>query len=131
MSLRLIVIAVALVAAAAGAGPAWALPPRGAPLPPVEVDDVAAAHMRPLPDRRPVLVLYEDKEAAKQNVRARAVLSRINARDANRERYEFVAVADVVKWNWWPAKGHVLSDLRNIARRENTTLFADWKATLR
>jgi hypothetical protein len=128
MPLRAIAVVFAVAVTAA---PAWALPLRGAPLPPVEVDDVGAGRMRPLPDRRPVLVLYEDKEAQKQNARARTVLGRINERAANRARYEFVAVADVEQWNWWPARGHVLTDLKAIARRENTPLFADWKAQLR
>jgi predicted transcriptional regulator len=113
------------------AGPALALPQRGQPLPAVEVDDVSQRRMRPLPDRHPVLVIYEDKDAQKQNERARAVLGRINDRAANRARYEFVAVADVAAWEWWPARGHVLSDLQAISKRENTPLFADWKAALR
>ena len=37
----------------------------------------------------------------------------------------------VAAWNWWPAKRYVLADLKQIARRENTTLFADWTAALR
>jgi hypothetical protein len=131
MSSRLpgMLLTVAVVAAWPAA--AEALPARGADLPAVEVDDVGQGRMRPLPDRRPLLVLYEDKEAQKQNPRARATMSRINARAANRARYEFVAVADVEAWNWWPARGHVLADLKAIAKRENTPLFADWKATLR
>jgi hypothetical protein len=110
---------------------ARAAPPRGAPLPRIEVEDVGAGRMRPLPDARPVLVMYEDQAAQKQNERARAVLGRINDRAANRARFEFVAVADVEKWDWWPAKGYVLDDLKEIARRENTPLFADWKGALR
>lgn len=113
------------------AGAARALPPRGAALPRIEVEDVAAARMRPLPDAHPVLIMYEDQSAEKQNQRARAVLGRINDRAANRARFEFVAVADVEKWDWWPARRYVLADLKKIARRENTPLFADWKGALR
>jgi hypothetical protein len=127
--LGMIVAAVAWVLSSAAQ--AWALPVRGAALPPVQVDDVARGRMRPLPDARPVLVLYEDKEAAPQNVRAREVMGRINRREANRRRYEFVAVADVSAWDWWPARKHVLADLQAVARRENTALFADWKGALR
>lgn len=110
---------------------ALALPAVGAALPRVEVDDVAAGHKRPLPDAHPVLVMYEDRDAQKQNERARAVLGRITDRAANRARFEFVAVADVAAWNWWPAKRYVLADLKQIARRENTTLFADWTGAVR
>ena len=120
-----------LVLVAAAAAPARALPGRGAALPPVQVDDVAAGRARPLPDRHPVLVMYEDKNAQSQNVRARAVLGRINDRAENRARFEFVAVADVAEYDWWPAKHYVLDDLKKVAKRENTPLFADWKAALR
>jgi uncharacterized YtfJ-like protein len=121
------IILIAFVAAA----PAWALPPVGAPLPPVAVDDVAAGRKRPLPDAHPVLVMYEDRDAQKQNERARQALGRITDRAENRARFEFVAVADVAAWNWWPAKRYVLADLKQIAQHQNTRLFADWTAALR
>ena len=63
---------------------AWALPPVGGTAPRVAVDDVAAGKLRPLPDARPVLVMYEDKEAQTQNDRARQLLGRINDRAENR-----------------------------------------------
>ncbi len=113
------------------AADAWALPTAGAALPLVQVDNVAAGRLRPLPDARPVLVMYEDKDAQHQNDRARKVLGHINDRAENRARFEFVAVADVAAWNWWPAKRYVLDDLKQIATRENTTLFADWTGALR
>jgi hypothetical protein len=109
----------------------WLLPLVGAKLPPTAVEDVSAAHARSLPDRHALLVLYEDKEAAKQNARARAVLSRINSRAENRERFEFMAVADLEKWNWWPAKRYVYKDLEKIAHEKNTRLYADWTGALR
>ena len=123
---------IAIVVAAAGlAATAWALPTVGGALPRVEVDDVAAGAKRPLPDAHPVLVMYEDKDAQKQNERARQVLGKITDRAENRARFEFVAVADVDSWNWWPAKKYVLADLKKIAQRENTRLFADWTGAVR
>ena len=119
---------IVIVAAATAAS---ALPAVGAVAPRVEVENVAARAMRPLPDARPVLVMYEDKDAQTQNEHARKVLGRITDRAENRARFEFVAVADVEKWNWWPAKRYVLADLRKIAERENTLLFADWTGAVR
>jgi hypothetical protein len=115
-----------------GVAPAvWALPAVGGPLPRVEVEDVAAGVKRPLPDAHPVLVMYEDKDAQKQNERARQVLGKITDRPENRARFEFVAVADVDAWNWWPAKKYVLADLKKIALKENTRLFADWTGAVK
>lgn len=125
------VMVVALGAAVSIAAPAWALPQVGTPLSAVAVDDVAAAQPRTLPIGRPMLVLYEDREAQSQNEHARAVLGRINDVPQNRERFEFMAVADVATWNWWPARRAVLSDLKDIARKHNTTIYADWHGTLR
>jgi Bacterial protein of unknown function (YtfJ_HI0045) len=127
---RLVVIAFVAATVAAGT-PVWALPAAGAALARVDVDDVAAGKRRPLPDAHAVLVMYEDKDAQTQNERARAVLGRINDRAENRAKFEFVAVADVAAWNWWPAKRYVLADLKKIARRENTPVFADWTGALR
>ena len=125
------VMVVALGAAISIAAPAWALPQVGTPLSAVAVDDVAAAQPRTLPIGRPLLVLYEDREAQSQNEHARAVLGRINDVPQNRERFEFMAVADVAAWNWWPARRAVLSDLKDIARKHNTTIYADWHGALR
>jgi hypothetical protein len=128
-----IAFVVALVAAATAAfgSTAWALPAVGTVPAHVEVQNVARRAMRPLPDQRPVLVMYEDKDAQSQNDKARKVLGRITDRAENRARFEFVAVADVAQWNWWPAKKYVLEDLQRIAARENTTLFADWTGAVR
>jgi hypothetical protein len=79
----------------------------------------------------PLLIQYEDKEAQSQNRRAREELGRINRKPHNHERYEFVAVADVEKWDWWPAKKYVLDELKAAAQRNNTAIFADWTGALR
>lgn len=110
---------------------AWALPTVGAVPARVEVENVAARKMRPLPDARPLLVMYEDKNAQSQNDKARKVLGHINDLAFNRAIFEFVAVADVASYNWWPAKKYVLEDLQKIATRENTVLFADWIGAVR
>jgi hypothetical protein len=120
---------IAIVVAAATS--AWALPPVGAVPARVEVENVAARTMRALPDARPVLVMYEDKDAQAQNEKARKALGHITDRAENRARFEFAAVADVAAWNWWPAKKYVLADLQKIAARENTVLFADWTGAVR
>ena len=87
---------------------------------------------KPLPGGAlPLLIQYEDKEAQQQNHRAREELGRINRKPGNHQKYEFVAIADVEKWDWWPARKHVLADLRAIAARNNTPLYADWKGSLR
>jgi hypothetical protein len=113
------------------AGAVSALPATGDVLPTIHIERVDGQD-RALPGGPlPCLIQYEDKEAQQQNARAREELGRINRKPGNHAKYEFVAVADVEKWDWWPAKKHVLADLRAIAARNNTPLYADWKGALR
>jgi predicted transcriptional regulator len=121
-----------LIAAAMLLAPALAAArPLGVPLPPVTVEDTAGKP-RTIPDGRlPLVVLYEDQNAGKQNVRAREVLGRFTDRPENRTRFEFMAIADLEKWNWWPARHYALADLRDISKRENTPVWCDWKGQLR
>jgi hypothetical protein len=105
--------------------------PVGAPAPPVTVEDTEG-HARTVPDAHlPLVLLYEDQDAGKQNPRAREVLGKFTDVPQNRTRFEFMAVADLEKWNWWPARKYALADLRKIARRENTVLWCDWKGLVR
>jgi hypothetical protein len=110
---------------------AAALPPAGAPAPTVAVEDTTGQH-RALPDAHlPIVVLYEDQAAEKQNVKARELLGGFTDKPQNRAKFEFLAVADLEKWNWWPARKYALADLQKIAKRENTTLWCDWKGAVR
>lgn len=125
------VMGAVLGAAITIAAPAWALPQLGTSLTTVAVEDIAAARSRTLPIGRAMLVMYEDRDAQSQNEHARAVLGRINDVPQNRERFAFMAVADVAAWNWWPARSSVLSNLKDIARKHNTTIYADWHGAVR
>jgi hypothetical protein len=113
------------------AGRAWALPPAGSTAPRVTVEDTNGKSQA-VPDAKlPVLVIYEDQNAGKQNERARQVVGRISDRILNQNKLLIMAVGDLEKWNWWPARKYALKDLQRIARQENTTLYCDWKGALR
>src|SRR5438128_2652201 len=78
-----------------GAARASALPTLGTKLRSVSVVDTAG-QPRAVPDaRRAILVFYEDKDAGAQNVRARAALGRFTDRPENRDKFDFVPIADV------------------------------------
>jgi hypothetical protein len=113
------------------AAPARALPPPGAQIPAIIVEDTAG-RAYPLPNPRlPVLVIYEDQGAGKQNARAREAVGQLNDRPENQARFGVMPIADLEKWNWWPARKYALDDLRIISQRNNTPLFCDWKGALR
>jgi hypothetical protein len=87
---------------------------------------------RAIPDpARPLLLFYEDQNAGKQNERAREVLGRLLDEPRNHGRIDCLAIADVEKWNFWPARRYALAELRKVARRENTVLYCDWQGRLR
>jgi hypothetical protein len=99
----------------------------GAIAPSVTVED-SDGHRRTLPDpARPVAILLEDDEARKRAQPARELFGRYTRRAENAAVFEFVAVADVAKWDWWPAKGYVLKDVRKIEKANHTRVFLDWK----
>jgi hypothetical protein len=110
---------------------AEARPVVGERAPTVKVVD-ASGRERALPDARiPVVVFYEDKDAAKQNARAREVVGTFTDVKANRKLFDFVPVADVEKWNWWPARRYVLSEVRDAERDAEFPIFLDWRGDVR
>ena len=120
-----------VVALALGAGRARAVPPAGARVAPVLVSALDGTSMR-LPDAKlPVLLFYEDKDAGKQNGRAREVVGVYTDRPDNRARFRFLAVADVEQWDWWPAKKYVLAEVRRVSKDDDTTVLLDWKGEVR
>ena len=111
-------------------GRASATPTPGTLLARVEVESTDGGK-RPLPDpRHAVVIIYEDQDASKRPQSARELLGTYTRVDENRARFEFVAVADVSKWNWWPAKKYVFADVKKIAAHNHTTVFLDWKGAI-
>jgi hypothetical protein len=110
---------------------ALAAPTTGAGVPYVVVEDTKGkAHK--LPDAQvPVLVIYEDQDAGAQNVRAKELVGAYNRLAENHTKLEVWPVADLQKWNWWPAKKYVFAKIREIAKKENTAIFLDWAGVVR
>ena len=108
-----------------------ALIARGAIAPPVVLHDTAG-RTRQVPDQKiPILVIYEDQDGGKDNRAAKELLGRINAAADNRARCEAIAVADVEKYDWWPAKKYVLADIQKSEAQKKTIIYIDWKGAVR
>lgn len=108
-----------------------ALVARGAVAPSVTVADSAGRPHR-FPDAaKPMLVIYEDQDGGKDNRHAKEVLGRVNASAENRAKVEAIAVADLEKWNWWPARKYALDDIRKAESAKATTILLDWKGEIR
>jgi hypothetical protein len=84
-----------------------------------------------LPQSRATLIFYEDKDAGPQNQRTRDVVGPITDKPENRPLLNFMAVADLEKWNWFPAKNFALKEMAKIEKKEDCTLYADWRGIVR
>jgi hypothetical protein len=111
--------------------PVRGLPALAHALPPIRVERIDGQSKALPGGPLPLLIQYEDKDAQKQNLKLKVALGRVNGNPGNVERYEYVPVADVENWDWWPARKYVLDDLRAIAERKHMAVYADWKGTLR
>ena len=112
-------------------GPAFATPQTGQLLPDVSVDGSDGSR-RQLPDRRTAtVVIYEDSDAGQQNLRAAALIDATTGSSVNQGKLDAVVIADLEKWNFWPARKFAVAEVRRIAEKEGTTLYIDLKAEVR
>ncbi len=79
---------------------------------------------------RPTLLVYEDQEGQKQNRATKDLLARYNDPLPNRDKLRVWPIADLSKWNWWPAKGHALADVKKAAKQSNTKILLDWTGAI-
>jgi hypothetical protein len=85
-----------------------------------------------VPPARAVLVLYEDKGSADQNLALKRELSTLSAEAPKyRAAVGVVAVADVSSYDFWPVRGFVAGAIRDESRRWGTTIFCDWSGAFR
>jgi hypothetical protein len=98
--------------------------------PPVRVED-QNGNVKSIPGDKPMLVIYEDQDGGKTNLHAKDVIGRINTNTANQAKVDVLPVADLEKWNWWPAKSHALKDIQKTAVEKRTTIYLDWTGAVR
>ena len=84
-----------------------------------------------LPQSRVTLIFYEDKDAGPQNQRTRDVVGPITDKAENKPLLNFMAVADLEKWNWFPAHNYAVKEMHKIEKKEDCTLYADWRGIVR
>jgi hypothetical protein len=102
----------------------------GAIAPAVKLED-QSGNPRDVPGPRPTLLIYEDQDGGKENKHAKDVLGQLNAKKENQARVDVLPVADLEKWNWWPAKKYALADIQKTATAKKTTIYIDWKGQVR
>lgn len=124
--MRSLIVALSLATATA-----LAVPRPNSAVPKVAVEDIEGRKFE-LPDAHLVtIVIYEDKDAGAQNQKVRDFLGPLTDRPEYRSRFQLIPVADVEKYDFWPAKKFVLEDLRKISKKESSAIYCDWKGRMR
>jgi predicted transcriptional regulator len=96
------------------------------------IEDVEGREMKLAALRgKPILIVYEDKESAKQNQPLRDELSQLGKGDRYKARIALAPIADVSGYDWWPAKGFVKDAIKEESKKQNTTIYCDWDGSFR
>ncbi len=124
-------IALAL-AVATTAVPALALPIVGDPMGNGHLED-ADGHGFEISSfkGKPILIVYEDRDSAKQNDALKKELARLAKGDKYKSAVALAAVANVAAFNFWPVKGFVKDAIRKESKKQGTTIFCDWTGGFR
>ncbi len=72
---------------------------------------------------KPLLIVYEDKDASKQNAELKKELGDLAKGDKYKSKIALAAVADLTSYDYWPVKGFVKDAIRarRLDRRISST----------
>jgi len=101
-----------------------------ATFPAVELRDLEG-RLRIWPPHRAMVVCWEDDRSSKQKQAAHGVVGRYSDNGANRDVFDLIVVADLERWDFWPARGHAVASIKKTQTQESTPVWIDWKGTLR
>jgi hypothetical protein len=79
---------------------------------------------------KPVVLFYEDRASTEQNARLKRALSVRAEAERLTGAAHVLGVANVARYDFWPARGFVLSSIREVERRESVRVLVDWKRAL-
>lgn len=132
-SFRNRVAAAAIAATVSGAAvPALALPTVGDEAPNGKVEDADGKQLETKTFKgKPMLIVYEDRDAAEQNTALKKELSDLAKGDKYKSKIALAAVADVSSFDFWPVKGFVKDAIREESKKAGTTIYCDWNASFR
>jgi hypothetical protein len=79
---------------------------------------------------RPLVLFYEDRSSTEQNAGLKRALRERAPTQKSSRGARVVGVANVAAYDFWPARGFVLSAVRAVERRDNVQVLLDWKHAL-
>jgi len=132
-SFRNRVAAAALAATVSGASlSALALPAVGDEAPNGKVEDAEGKQLEIKTLKgKPILIVYEDRDASTQNDVLKKELGVLAKGDKYKSKIALAAVADLSGFDFWPVKGFVKDAIREESKKAGTTIYCDWNASFR
>ncbi len=80
---------------------------------------------------KPTVLFYEDKDGTDQNQKLKNELALQGEKQALRSHVRVVAVADVEGYDWFPAKGFVVSAVKRAEKASGLPVYLDWRGALK
>jgi predicted transcriptional regulator len=81
---------------------------------------------------KPLVIVYESKDAAAQNTAFKADLKSLTATSTTfKEGYALTPIADADGYDYWPARGFVKSAIRDESKKIGRTVYIDWTGAAR
>ena len=80
---------------------------------------------------KPILVVYEDKDSAKQNQTLKDELAKLAKGGKYRDAVTLLAVADLGAYDFWPARGFVKDAVQSESLKIDTPIYCDWDGSAR
>jgi hypothetical protein len=120
------------LAVAVGAPESLALPKEGALAPNARLENADGKTLQmKVWKGKPILIVYEDKDSASQNMVLKDELSKLAKGDRYKATVALAAVADVSSYDFWPVKGFVKDAIRDESKKAGTTIYCDWTGAFR
>ncbi len=96
----------------------------------VETTNGSAVRLK-APWGKPVVVFYEDRDGTGQNQRLKDELEAQGKKRQLTQQVRVVAVADVVGYDWFPAKNFVLGSVKSAEEASGIPVYLDWGGELK
>ena len=80
--------------------------------------------------RRPTVLFYEDRDSTKLNQHVKDALFAAGKERGLLDAVDVIAVANVAKYDWFPARDFVLAAVRDVERDFHVPVYLDFKGAL-
>lgn len=80
--------------------------------------------------RRPTVLFYEDRDSTKLNQHVKDALFAAGKERGLTDAVDVIAVANVAKYDWFPARDFVLAAVRDVEREFHVPVYLDFKGAL-